>query len=143
LIYISNLNNINLTSRTEEEMSYNKREAKAKKKRQEWEDHTESRLRDNFDAYSKEINRTLEGLLNDQRVDKDKNTVTEDQLGEERVDTRHAVTEKLMDTEKASFGNIMRNAEKTSDIPPLDADREKNKSDEPYEAANKKPKKRP
>ena len=104
-------------------MSYNHKQAKARKKRQEWEDHTERRLRDNFDVYSKDIEKSYEGLLGEGRVEKDKNTTTEDQLESERDGTKHAVTEKLMDTEEASFGNVMRKAVETGGIPPLEAQR--------------------
>jgi hypothetical protein len=129
----------------EKNMSYNHKQAKARKKRQKWEDHTERRLRDNFDVYSNDINKSYEGLLDESRVGKDKETTTEDQLEPGRGGTRHAVTEKLMDTEDASFGNVMRKAVETGELPPLEAQRladapvEKDK----YEAANKKPKKDP
>jgi len=126
-------------------MSYNHKYAKAQKKRQEWEDHTERRLRDNFDSLSKDVGRTYEALLQGERSEKERKTTTEDQLASQRSDTRHAVTEKLMDTSEASFGNVMRKALETGEIPPLEAKRmsenpvEKTK----YESANKKPKKDP
>jgi len=124
---------------------YNKKEAKAKAKRQEWEDHTERRLRTNFDVYSTSVVKSMEGLLEESRTEKDSNTVTEDQLETERNGTRHALTEKLMDTESAPFGNVLRQNVGSGEVPPLEA---KRLSDEPiekekYESANKKPKKRP
>jgi len=126
-------------------MAYNKKEAKAKKKRQEWEDHTERRLRDNFDVFSKSVNKSMEGLLNEDRTEKDSNTITEDQLEAERDGTRHALTEKLMDTESAPYGNVMRQDIESGELPPLEAKRLENDpvEDEKYDAANKKPKKRP
>jgi hypothetical protein len=126
-------------------MSYNHKYAKAQKKRKEWEDHTERQLRDNFDSLSKDVSRTYEALLDGERSEKERNTTTEDQLVSERSDTRHAVTEKLMDTSEASFGNVMRKALETGEIPPLESKRlaENPVEGTKYESANKKPRKNP
>ncbi len=119
-------------------MSYNHKQAKARKKREQWVDHTERQLRDQFDVYSKDISKSFESLLDEGRVEKDKNTTTEDQLESERDGTRHAITEKLMETEEASFGGVMRKALESGEIPPLES---KRLSEEPsekngYEAAH-------
>lgn len=126
-------------------MAYNKREAKAKKKRQEWEDHTERRLRDNFDVYSEKLTANLQGLLEKDRTGNEQNSLTEKQLEGEHSDTRHVITEKRMDTESAQFGNVMRKDLDSGQVPPLEA---KRLSDNPvektkYSPANKAPKKRP
>ena len=112
-------------------MPYNHKEAKERKKREKWEDHTERQLRDNFDTYSKEISESYEGLLEEGRTGKYKEKTMEGLLEGDRPGTRHAVTEKLMETEEASFGNVMRKAVDTGELPPLEAER---LSDDPVES---------
>ena len=121
-------------------MAYNHREVTARKKREEWEKHTEQMLREHFDSYSDRPNKNEEGLLEQQRINKPKHKVTEDQLEENRSEARQAVTEKQLDTTKPAFGGVNRaDALDGSEVPPLERKRLATKpvmEDEKLEPAN-------
>ena len=121
-------------------MAYNHREVLARKKREDWERHTEMMLRDNWDSYSKSVNKTEEKLLEVHRTGKAPNTVTEEQLDEVRDVTREAVTEKRIDTTKPEFGGKFRDDPLDgSEVPPLEKKRLATKpamEDEKLEPAN-------
>lgn len=105
-------------------MAYNHKEVRARKKREDWERHTEMMLRDNWNSYSKSVEKTEEGLLEGQRTGKAPNTVTEEQLDDVREGTREAVTEKRIDTTKPEFGGEFRKDPLDgSEVPPLERKR--------------------
>jgi hypothetical protein len=122
-------------------MSYNLREVTARKKREAWEKSVEEKLRENADKYIGDTSKTEEGLLDSERVGKDRHATIEKQLDDERSGTREAVTEKRMDTEKAPFGGVNRASVESGNIPPLEAKRLKTKpvmEGEKYRRANEK-----
>lgn len=120
-------------------MSYNLKRVTARKKREAWEKNVEEKLRENAESYISDTSKTEEGLLDSQRTNKEQHATTEKQLDSERSDTREALTEKRMDTEKAPFGGVNRASVESGNIPPLEAKRLKTKpvmEDEKYRKAN-------
>lgn len=123
-------------------MAYNHREILAKKKREDWERHTEMMLRDNWDSFSRGEFETEEGLLESQRTGRVPDTVTEEQLGGARSGAREAVTEKRINTTKPEFGGKFRDDSLDGgEVPPLEKKRLATKpvmEDEKLKPANEK-----
>ena len=120
-------------------MSFNLRKMRAEAAMKEKQKHYERMLRD-MAGEGKLDPETEEGLLEEQRTGKEPEATTEGLLEKVRQETKEAVTEKRLDTEKPAFGCVNRcDALDGSEVPPLEKKRLASKDvmeDEKYEKAN-------
>lgn len=120
-------------------MSFNLRRMRAEAAMQEKQKHYERMLRDM--AGEGELDaETEEGLLEEQRTNKEPEVATEALLDKVRSETKEAVTESRLDTDKPGYGCVNRcDALDGSEVPPLEKKRlasDDVMEDEKYDKAN-------